>query len=407
MQKRTTHRTRHTWRRRLRLLALLVAVLLFGGATARAGTFQEALWSSATTREMRLTLGFDDPELLTLMEDLEPDYDDSRQWRIPLITPRLVTGTPAARGSDVRCLSLLSAEGMAYEEAKETEGIATPVKIPDAGIGGVRYRYFYSGPTPRIIDCRLALALLRAAPVLRANGIAEVVFLNHYRPSFGRFKAGEYNFHSQGLAIDIWGFKTVSGVSLVVRRDYETGLGFVDPNSCLGRPMTMKGMLLRKLACDLDASDAFEAILTPDFDAQHWHHFHISAFHSQQLTLVRPRGTALLEVPITDLTAWALTRYHRQRPERRLWDDVAAAPWPEKHLWIRDKLGLKSPSDAELAADLLREPSPVGRVWTALTGLLDRLTPALDEASGDAMEPALDELSHLLDSSDSPAPAPQ
>lgn len=388
----------------LRLLAAVGLVILLGSAPAGAVTFQEVLWSSGDTREARLTLGFDDPMLLALMEGTGPDPVQTHEQRIPLITPSWITGTPAAPGSDVGCLSLVAAEGVALEEADVTEGIATPVKIPEAGIGGVRYRYFYSGKRPRIIDCRLALALIRAAPVLRANGIVEVVFLNHYRPSFGRFKRGEYNFHSQGLAIDIWGFTTFSGIELVVRRDYETGLGFTDPHSCLGRPMTMKGMVLRKIACDLDASGAFEAILTPDYDAQHWHHYHLSAFHSQQRSLLRPRGTALLEVPITDLTAWALKRSTRQRPELRRWDDVAALPWPHEHRWIRDKLGLPAaPTDAELAAQLLEGESPVGQVWTALASFVDDLYPALGEATRETLEPVLDELSQLLDK---PTPGP-
>lgn len=389
-----------TWRSWLAALLLLV----LPAAPAAAGTFQEVLWQAGDSGSARLTLGLDDPELLTLLlaEEL-PDPEEIRELRVPLITPSLITGTPAAPGSDVICLSLLAAEGMVYEEAEPTEGIATPVKIPLAGIGGVRYRYFYKGRSPRVIDCRLALALQRAAPVLRANGVAEVVFLNHYRPSFGRFKRGQYNFHSQGLAVDVWSFKTRSGLELVVRRDYETGLGFADPNSCLGRPLTMKGMLLRKIACDLDASDAFEAILTPDYDAQHWHHYHLSAFHSQQLSGLRPRGTALLEVPITDLTEWAMRRSIRQRPALRRWDDVAARPWPKQHLWIRDKLGLRTPTDAELAAQLLQEDSPAGQVWKAFAAVLERVVPVLDDATQGALEPTLDELSHLLEEPASPA----
>jgi len=394
-------RARHiTQRPRIhRYFAAAVLICLFGSAPALGVTFQEALWSTGEIPDARLTLGFDDPVLQTLMEG-SLDLVETQEQRIPLITPSFITGTPAAPGSDVGCLSLLLAEGVAYKEAEATEGIATPVRIPEAGFGGVRYRYFYAGKRPGVIDCRLALTLIRAAPVLRANGVAEVVFLNHYRPSFGRFKRGEYNFHAQGLAMDVWAFKTFSGLELVVRRDYETGLGFVDPDSCLGRPMTVKGMLLRKIACDLDASDAFEVILTPDYDAQHWHHFHLSTFHSQQRSRLRPRGTALLEVPMADLTAWALTRSIRQRPELRLWDEVAARPWPDKHLWIRGTLGLPAvPSDAELAAQLLAGESPVAEVWTALGRWVDQLSPVLGEVAEETFEPALDELSQQLDSS--------
>jgi hypothetical protein len=377
---------------------LLVLAGLSASAPAGAVTFQQVFAERFGARDLRVTLGFDDPALQSLLESGEPDVVQTRELLIPLITPSLWTGTPAAPGSDLTCLSLLAAEGMIAAEAEPAEGIATPVLIPDAGIGGVRYRQFYPRRPARIIDCRLALALLRAAPVLRANGVAEVVFLSHYRPSYGLLKPGQYNFHSQGLAIDIWGFRTSSGLELSIRRDYETGLGFADPQSCLGRPMTLKGMLLRKIACDLDLSDAFEAILTPDFDAQHWNHYHLSAFHVEQRSLVRPRGTALLEVPVSDLTAWALRRANRQQPERRRWDEVAARPWPERYRWVRDKLGLPAPpSDAELAALVLQDVSPVGQVWASLMGLVDRLTLEIEGPTRELLDPALEELSQLLD----------
>jgi len=237
-------------------------------------------------------------------------------------------GTPAPRGSDTACLALLAAEGVRVEPGPDLEGISTPVLLPVEGIGGVKYRYAYSGKTPRVVDCRLALSLARAAPILRANGVRVVLFLSHYRPALGTLRPGEYHFHAQGLAIDVQGFVVGQGAHLDVARDYERGLGFEEPSSCLGHPMTVQGLLLRKIACDLDAGGVFQAILTPDYDESHWNHFHLSAFHPTQRAGDTPRGTVLFEVPADDPPLWAQQMPRQRDMAARPWDQVAARPWP-------------------------------------------------------------------------------
>jgi hypothetical protein len=107
--------------------------------------------------------------------------------------------------------------------------------------------------------------------------------------------------------------------------------------------MTVKGMVLRKIACDLDAADAFEAILTPDYDDVHWNHFHLSAFHAAQRSRLRPRGTALLEVSLSELTLWAMARPRQQDPRLRRWDRAAFAPWPSEYAAVRHQLGIPDP----------------------------------------------------------------
>lgn len=296
---------------------------------------------------------------------------------ILLITPAELTGTPGAPGSDSGCLALLAVEGLTFELAGAVEGIATPVRLTSTDIGGVRYRSYYLGPTPWVFDCRLALALIRAAPVLRANGVTEVIFASHYRPSWGTLRKGQYHFHAQGLAIDIKGFTVGSGVCLDVARDYEPGLGFMDAASCLGRPLTPKGLLLRKIACDLDEADVFESILTPDYDEVHWNHFHFSAFHPQQRSLVRPRGTALAEVPLDALPDWALGRRLQQQVEARHWDRVAARPFAPELDELQIALGIPPGKDAsELAALLLAEPEDLSGILGLFAQALHRLGPA-------------------------------
>lgn len=246
----------------------------------------------------------------------------------PDLPPPQCTGTPATPGSDDGCLALLAAEGVAVELGPASEGITTPVLLPIEGIGGVTYRHAYPGPPPRVVDCRLALALARAAPILRANGVRSVVFLSHYRPSLGALAPGAYHFHAQGLALDVKGFVVGAGRLLDIARDYERGLGFTEPTSCLGHPVTARGLLLRKIACDLDAGGVFQAILTPDYDAAHWNHFHWSAFHPTQRPGATPAGTVLFEVDPEDPPLWAQRRLTQRDLAARPWDRVAARPWP-------------------------------------------------------------------------------
>jgi hypothetical protein len=290
-------------------------------------------------------------------------------------SPRL-TGKPAPEGGDLACLVQLGMEGVAFEEGPPLDGVATPVRAVGDVIGGLSLRYYYPSRMPRVMDCRLALALARAAPVLRRNGVREIVFASHYRPHEGPLGPEGLNFHEQGLAIDVKGFRLARGTMLWVEHDYEPGLGFVDPSSCLGRPLTAKGMLLRKIVCDLDAADVFEAILTPDYDAVHWNHFHFSTFHHAQQARLRPRGTALLEVPMTELTTWAMSRPCYQEPALRRWDRVAAEAWPAAYAAVRERFGIEEPGEA--FAGLTWTVSGLGLlapVWEVASELWSRVKP--------------------------------
>ena len=303
-----------------------------------------------------------------------------REDPVPVVTPSEITGTPGREGSDLGCLALISAEGLTFELAPPTEGIATPVRLSTESIGGVRFVHYYGNRTPWVFDCRLALALARAAPVLRSSGVVQVIFASHYRPSFGTLRPGKYHYHSQGLAIDIKGFRLDGGMRLDVAMDYEAGLGFMESSSCLGRPLTPKGLLLRKIVCDLDEADVFETILTPDYDEVHWNHFHFSAFHPMQRSLFRARGTALLEVPLSALPDWALARSSRQRPEERSWDFVALRPLEPDQLELLRSLGI--PLEAgppEIAALLAGEPMEIVSFLALISAnLKEGVAPLLD-----------------------------
>ncbi len=374
----------------LGLLVLLLAPGSQGGAGA--ASLRED-WRSPQAPGQGRSFGF--AWLLSwgqtaLDTDAARGGSEEREDVIPLVTPSDLTGTPG--NSDPGCAAQLASEGLTFDFVEAVEGIATPIRTSSQNIGGVRYVWYYRGPLPWVFDCRLALALVRAAPVLRANGVAEVIFASHYRPSLGNLRLGHYHYHAQGLAIDIKGFQLVNGMHLDVARDYEAGLGFMDSSSCVGRPLTSKGLLLRKLVCDLDEADVFEAILTPDYDEVHWNHFHFSVFHSQQRSLVRARSTSLLEVPLSALPDWALERSFQQQPLSRAWDRVAGRPLPPEHREVLEALGLPRGVDPSEAAAALLVESPdltgfvrlissaleeVGPAWLGMLGLTVREAPSL------------------------------
>lgn len=367
----------------LPLLGLLVLALAMGNpARAEAVSRQEDWRSPHPLGQLRpLTFGWLLPWGPTALDTgARFAGAEEREDPIPLVTTSELTGTPGGPQSDLGCLALLSSEGLSFDLAGATEGVATPIRPSTQSLGGVRYAWYYSrspGSLPWVFDCRLALALVRAAPVLRANGVTEVIFASHYRPSLGNLRMGQYHFHAQGLAIDIKGFRLGNGMHLDVARDYEGGLGFMDTASCLGRPLTPKGLLLRKLVCDLDEADVFETILTPDYDEAHWNHFHFSAFHPEQRSGLRVRSTSLLEVPLTALPDWALGRPFQHEPLARNWDRVAGRPTLPEHQELLGTLGIPSGIDpSEAAALLLAEPPDLSQILRLFSSALEEVGPA-------------------------------
>jgi hypothetical protein len=48
--------------------------------------------------------------------------------------------------------------------------------------------------------------------------------------------------------------------------------------SCVGAPGSSAGRFLRTVACALAPHPAFHRVLTPDFDRDHYNHFHLEAY---------------------------------------------------------------------------------------------------------------------------------
>jgi len=245
---------------------------------------------------------------------------------------------------DMHCLSDLVDAGVEFSVAPPRPGIQTPVLLTGTSIGGIPYRDYYPNQEHAPMDCRLVRTLVRAGPVLANIGVTEVVWSSAYRPPTRKQLMGlePLNKHNLGLAIDVHEFQFGHSMRADVGRQYERGLGFQSDASCLGHPVTRKGLLLRLVICRLDESDLFQEILTPDFDGDHWNHFHIATFRAGDHILRRHKRTALLEVPMEKIPGWAMSRRSHARPDERRWESVAQEPWPRRYEWLH-KLVMDSP----------------------------------------------------------------
>ncbi len=239
-----------------------------------------------------------------------------RRWKVPTVHPKYYR--PATKGfRDRACLRMLRSLKVRYRKLRKVKGIATPVRIIGNKIGRTVYKPRYTR-NKMVMDCRLALAMRRADAIFRVNGIRTVVWSNFY--SWRRVnKTGRLSRHALGLAVDIHSFYDKRGRKLDLTRDYEVGL--YRGKTCEGRAKTRKGRVLRDLACDFDASNLFESVLTPDYDKGHRNHFHLGVFHPQDRKRYRLFRTVLMEVR-GSMYKWVWSRpkraFYSTRRMRRL-----------------------------------------------------------------------------------------
>ncbi len=245
---------------------------------------------------------------------------------------------PGEPGSDLLCLAELLDTSMDFDYTGPVEGVTTPIYINRWVFGGVEYTDYFQEQRNRHMDCRLALALTRVGGVLKSLGVTQVIWSSAYRPPARQAREHGYEKHNLGIAIDIHGFVFAGNMRVMVADHYEKGLGFQRDHLCHGRPLTREGFLLRLIACRLDSSDLFAEILTPDYDAGHWNHFHMAVFHPLDRNRRRHKNTALIEVPLNSIPGWAMARPPRSDPERELWVETAKTPWPEDYEWLRENL---------------------------------------------------------------------
>lgn len=159
-----------------------------------------------------------------------------------------------------RCLAILDATGTSYKKLGAKNGVETPIEVT-SDIGGVRYEP--GAGQSLLCDCRFAVALHRVAQVLKSAGVSRIRFSGAY--SYRMSRVGRLSLHAYGLAMDVHEI-TVNGTTLAVRQDFRRGLS----NGCAS-----DAPALNQVACRLKSAGMFRELLTPDFNSDHWDHFHL------------------------------------------------------------------------------------------------------------------------------------
>jgi hypothetical protein len=171
--------------------------------------------------------------------------------------------------SSASCYKALKTLGVEYSKAKR-RNIKLAVRV-SGPLGGVTYASY--NKKPLVIDCSLVVSLAALGPMLVAHGIEKATFSSAYQVRNVRGSKRRSQ-HSYGLALDVHSFHgDALPTGLVIKDDYEQGLG--DDVDCIGQPLTQNGAMLRAINCQLRRSGWFRSILDPDYDANHYNHFHI------------------------------------------------------------------------------------------------------------------------------------
>jgi hypothetical protein len=198
----------------------------------------------------------------------------------------LLAAAPAVAGADTGvgdCHAALDELGVSYHPVKR-RGIADGVEV-SGPIGGVTYQGY--GGDPLVLDCSLVFSLARAGQFLLAQGVVHATYSSAYQRRNIRH-TNRPSRHSYGLALDVHTFELSDASTMAVRDDYEQGLG--DADDCMGEPLSELGTRMRAIDCTLSHSGLFRIVLDPDYDQDHYNHFHLEARPWQERDDRDPRG---------------------------------------------------------------------------------------------------------------------
>jgi hypothetical protein len=188
---------------------------------------------------------------------------------------RLDAGAPPTATSS--CQEDLVERGVGFAPAPQMNGhpsgrpdVTCTVEDPvffQPVVSGVTFRpaRIDGRPVPIYAACALASSLGKMAQMLSARGVTDVVYLGVYgcRVVAGTTTLSE---HGRGRAFDLAALRTANGVVHTVLTHWEKD----QPE-----PVTASGQLLRQTVVSLYEARIFNIILTPDYNADHYNHFHL------------------------------------------------------------------------------------------------------------------------------------
>lgn len=189
-------------------------------------------------------------------------------------TPRLPEGRAIADLGSPACLRVLRSQRVEFERYRgDASGVRDPVLLRGP-LGGVEVEYEGRREQHAVLDCRLVVALLRWAPVLRAAHVAAIRHISVYRGGAVVGHSSRPSGHAAGLAIDVRYLRLDDGTELDVLTDW--GDRTRDAPPCDAYPdEPAQSAMLRSIVCQAVAQDLFQTVVTPHHNAEHQNHVHL------------------------------------------------------------------------------------------------------------------------------------
>lgn len=180
------------------------------------------------------------------------------------------------------CETELRKRAVPFVAGEATQGVLAPERIRGA-LHGVDIHSALA-PAARdkssstIFDCRLVLGMDDFAALAAKADIVEMDYFGAYRPQSANGCTPKYagKQHCGGLAVDIATFKRRDGTVLSVEKDFHGHIGDSTCGPTAQPPGTTPATTqLWRLVCDTAEQAIFNVMLTPNYNAQHFNHFHV------------------------------------------------------------------------------------------------------------------------------------
>lgn len=197
----------------------------------------------------------------------------------------------AATGSmdELACNKALKALKIPHVRAPGAAKIGQPIVVTGP-IGGVDFdtgRPYEkrTAATGDAIDCRLAVALVDLAHVVKKHGVTTVLVKSFHRPGQKIVDAGAPLRHRIGFAIDVSGFKTKSGEVWNVQKDFHGKVAQATCGAGAAKPIpdSAAARELWSIFCQIVATEAFDSGISPNYNAAHFDHVHFDLTHDHPI----------------------------------------------------------------------------------------------------------------------------
>ncbi len=156
---------------------------------------------------------------------------------------------------------------------QEAPAIAQPLELRSKLLG-VEFEPSNGMAKNGTVDCRLAVALLAWAPILRDAGVVRLEHFSTFRPGAHVRRTGKVSGHAHAMAIDAARFYLRDGRVLQVDEDWDERERGGSPCP-VRRSESESGRILRQVVCRAVERDLFQVVITPHHDRDHQNHVHL------------------------------------------------------------------------------------------------------------------------------------